>query len=69
MRSCDATVEVIQYLGDEQLVYLRLGDAEIVAKLSVEELLEPGAVRTFAVPLGKLHLFDAESGVSLGTAA
>ena len=64
----DATVEVIQYLGDEQLVYLALRDAEIVAKLSVEELLEPGAARTFSVPLGKLHLFDAESGVSLGTA-
>jgi multiple sugar transport system ATP-binding protein len=65
----DATVEVIQYLGDEQLVYLELRDAEIVAKLSVEELLGPGAVRSFAVPLDKLHLFDAESGVSLGTAA
>ena len=65
----DATVEVIQYLGDEQLVYLELRDAEIVAKLSVEESLELGAVRSFAVPLGKLHLFDAESGVSLGTAA
>ena len=65
----DATVEVIQYLGDEQLVYLELRDAEIVAKLSVEELLEPGAVRSFAVALDKLHLFDAESGVSLGTAA
>ena len=65
----DATVVVIQYLGDEQLVYLELRDAEIVAKLSVEELLDPGAVRSFAVPLAKLHLFDAESGVSLGTAA
>ena len=39
----DATVEVIQYLGDEQLVYLALRDAEIVAKLPVEQLLEPGA--------------------------
>ena len=60
---------MVEYLGDEQLVHLELGDAEIVAKLSVEQLLEPGAVRSFAVPLGKLHLFDAESGVSLGTAA
>jgi len=65
----DATVEVIQYLGDEQLVYLELKDAEIVAKLPVEEALELGAARSFAVPLAKLHLFDAESGVSLGTAA
>jgi multiple sugar transport system ATP-binding protein len=65
----DATVEVIQYLGDEQLVYLELRDAEIVAKLPVEEQLELGAARSFAVPLAKLHLFDAESGASLGTAA
>jgi multiple sugar transport system ATP-binding protein len=65
----DATVEVIQYLGDEQLVYLALRDAEIVAKLPVEEQLDLGAARSFAVPLTKLHLFDAESGASLGTAA
>jgi len=65
----DATVEVIQYLGDEQLVYLELRDAEIVAKLPVEELFELGAARSFAVPLVKLHMFDAESGASLGTAA
>ena len=32
----DATIEVVQYLGDEQLAYLRLGDAEIVAKLPLE---------------------------------
>ena len=60
---------MIQYLGDEQLVYLALRDAEIVAKLPVEQLLEPGSARSFAVPLSKLHLFDAESGASLGTAA
>jgi ABC-type sugar transport system ATPase subunit len=65
----DATVEVIQYLGDEQLVYLELRDAEIVAKLPVEEQLDLGSARSFAVPLTKLHLFDAESGTSLGTAA
>ena len=65
----DATVEVIQYVGDEQLVYLALRDAEIVAKLSVEKLFEPGSARSFSVPLDKLHLFDAETGVSLGTAA
>ena len=60
---------MIQYLGDEQLVYLELRDAEIVAKLSVEELLDPARCDRSSVPLGKLHLFDAASGVSLGTAA
>ncbi|HEU4972903.1 MAG TPA: sn-glycerol-3-phosphate ABC transporter ATP-binding protein UgpC [Gaiellaceae bacterium] len=65
----NATVEVVQYLGDEQLVYLELGDTEIIAKLSVEKTLELGSTHTFVVPLKKLHVFDAETRVSLGTAA
>jgi hypothetical protein len=50
-------------------VYLLLREAEFVAKLPVEQQLEPGTPRSFAIPLGKLHLFGAESGVSLGAAA
>jgi multiple sugar transport system ATP-binding protein len=64
---CDATVEVVQYLGDEQLVYLKLRDAEIVAKLPLDAELEPGISRRFAVSHDKLHRFDAESGKALGT--
>jgi ABC-type sugar transport system ATPase subunit len=59
---CDAMVEVVQYLGDEQLAYLRLGDAEIVAKLPLEARLEPGRRETFAVPFHNLLFFDAETG-------
>jgi ABC-type sugar transport system ATPase subunit len=65
----EAMVEVVQYLGDEQLAYLRLGDAEIVAKLPLEAQLEAGWREAFAVPLRKLHLFEAESGVATGTGA
>jgi ABC-type sugar transport system ATPase subunit len=65
----EATVEVVQYLGDEQLVYLKLKDAEIVAKLPIDAELEPGLSRTFMVPLRKIHVFDAESGASVGTAS
>jgi multiple sugar transport system ATP-binding protein len=66
---CDATVEVVQYLGDEQLAYLRLGDAEVVAKLPLEADLELGRRARLEVPLRKLHLFDVESGKAVGTAA
>ena len=66
---CEATIEVVQYLGDEQLVYLRLGDAEIVAKLPLDARLEPGRQERFAVPLQNLLLFDAESGDAVGAAA
>ena len=64
----DATVEVVQYLGDEQLAYLRLGDSEIVAKLPIEAHLELGRTHKFLVPLRKIHLFDVESGAKVGTA-
>ena len=65
----DAMIEVVQYLGDEQLAYLRLGDAEIVAKLPLEARLEPGRRERFAVPFHNLLLFDAESGKAVGSAA
>jgi multiple sugar transport system ATP-binding protein len=64
----EATVEVVQYLGDEQLAYLRLGEDEVVAKLPIEAQLEQGRRQTFLVPLRKIHLFDAESGAAVGTA-
>ena len=50
-------------------MYLELGGTEIVAKLSVEKTLDLGSTHTFVVPLKKLHVFDAETRVSLGTAA
>jgi ABC-type sugar transport system ATPase subunit len=65
----DATVEVVQYLGDEQLAYMRLGGAEVVAKLPVEALLEPGRQQAFSMPLHDLLFFDAETGDAVGRAA
>jgi multiple sugar transport system ATP-binding protein len=64
-----AKVEVVQYLGDEQLAYLRLGEAEIVAKLPLEAQLEAGREEEFAVPFQNLLLFDAETGNAAGPAA
>jgi multiple sugar transport system ATP-binding protein len=65
----DATVEVVEYLGDEQLAHLRLGDTDIIAKLPVEPRLKAGNQQTFSVPLQKVILFDVESERSLGAAA
>ncbi len=64
-----ALVEVVQYLGDEQLAYLRLGEAEIVAKLPLEARLEAGREEEFAVPFQNLLLFDAETGNAAGPVA
>ena len=66
--SYEAQVEVVEYLGDEQLAHLRLKDAEVVAKLPIEPRLEMGARETFSVPLQKVLLFDEESTRAVGTA-
>ena len=65
----DATVEVVEYLGDEQLAHLRFDDLEVIAKLPVEPRLEMGKQETFSVPLQKVILFDEDSKLAVGTAA
>jgi ABC-type sugar transport system ATPase subunit len=65
----EASVEVVEYLGDEQLAHVRLGDHELVVKLPVEPRLRSGERETFYVPLEKMMLFDEESSRVVGTAA
>jgi multiple sugar transport system ATP-binding protein len=67
--SLDAAIEVVEYLGDEQLAHLRLGDHEIVVKLPVEPRLRAGERETFSVPFDKVLLFDEESKQAVGSAA
>jgi ABC-type sugar transport system ATPase subunit len=57
----DARVEVVEYLGDEQLVHLVRRDVPVLAKLPVEERVESGANVTFSVPQDKVYLFDRET--------
>jgi multiple sugar transport system ATP-binding protein len=64
-----ATVEVAEYLGDQQLVHLTLEGQDVIAMLPVEPRLEMGSQKTFSVPLAKVILFDEESTQAVGTAA
>ena len=59
--SFQASVEVVEYLGDEQLAHLRVRDTPIVAKLPVTDRLQGGEERTFSVARDHIHLFDAET--------
>ena len=65
----DANVEVVEYLGDEQLAHVRLGDHEIVVKLPVDPRLQAGKQESFFVPLQKVLLFDEQTTHAVGTAA
>jgi multiple sugar transport system ATP-binding protein len=63
-----AHVEVVEYLGNEQLAHLRLHDEPVVAKLPLDAELLPGRDQTFSVPLDKVLLFDSASERTIGTA-
>jgi multiple sugar transport system ATP-binding protein len=57
----DARVEVVEYLGDEQLVHLTRKDTAIQAKLPVEQQLGAGQQLKLTIPRDKLLLFDAQT--------
>ena len=59
--SFPARVEVVEYLGDEQLVHLVRKDTPLLAKVPAAERLQPGQELEIAVAAEKLHVFDATS--------
>jgi multiple sugar transport system ATP-binding protein len=60
-----ATVEVVEYLGDEQLVHLAARDQSLLAKLPVDQRLAAGEERQFSIARDKLHLFDADTELAV----
>jgi multiple sugar transport system ATP-binding protein len=60
-----ANADVVEYLGNEELLHVNAGGRDIVAIVDSEHRVKPGDVLDFHIPLDKLHLFDAESGLSL----
>jgi multiple sugar transport system ATP-binding protein len=62
-----ARIDVVEYLGDEQLVHLTRKDTTLLAKLPVEEKVRQGEEVEFFVPRDKVHLFDAETEEAVGS--
>jgi multiple sugar transport system ATP-binding protein len=60
-----ATVEVVEYLGDEQLVHLAAREQSLLAKLPVEQQLTAGVEQQFSIARDKLHLFDADTELAV----
>ena len=57
--------DVVEYLGNEELLHVTAANQDIVAIVDSSHRVKPGDALTLALPLSKLHLFDAESGASL----
>jgi len=60
-----ARVDVVEFLGDEQLAYLRAGDVELVAKLPVEPRLAVDQELRCSVASRDLYLFDPATEAAL----
>ena len=59
--------DVVEYLGNEELLHVTAGAKELVAVVGAEHRVRPGDIVNLVVPMDKLHLFDAESGASLAS--
>ncbi|HVL54309.1 MAG TPA: sn-glycerol-3-phosphate ABC transporter ATP-binding protein UgpC [Vitreimonas sp.] len=60
-----ANADVVEYLGNEELLHVSAGGRDIVAIVSSEHRVKPGDVIDFTVPLEKVHLFEADGGRAL----
>jgi multiple sugar transport system ATP-binding protein len=57
--------DVVEYLGNEELIHFSVGGHDIVALIGSEHRVKPGDDLTLHVPLEKVHLFDPESTLAL----
>jgi multiple sugar transport system ATP-binding protein len=57
----EATVDVIEYLGHEELLHAQADGRELVALVPSAQKVRPGDNVRFALPSDKLHLFDPET--------
>jgi multiple sugar transport system ATP-binding protein len=64
----DAKADVVEYLGDEQLVHFTVQDTPLLAKLPVEHQVSTGGDLALTIPPDKIHLFDAETEEAVRTA-
>jgi len=57
--------DVVEYLGNEELLHVALAGNDMVAIVSSEREVRPGDVVTLHIPLDKMHLFDATTELSV----
>jgi multiple sugar transport system ATP-binding protein len=60
-----ASLSLIEPLGSETLITLRIGDAEMMARVSAAFRAPAGHALTMFVNPNQLHLFDRASGHAL----
>ncbi len=60
-----ARADVVEYLGNEELLHVNAAGQDVVAIVDSSHRVRPGDIVNLVLPLEKLHLFDGESGMTL----
>jgi multiple sugar transport system ATP-binding protein len=60
-----AGVEVVEQMGNEVIVYLRLGENALVARVPPQSAPQPGQAVNVAFRLDRVHFFDARTEETL----
>ncbi|MGG2200790.1 MULTISPECIES: ABC transporter ATP-binding protein [Paenibacillus] len=60
-----ATVQVVEHLGSENLVYFRVGERMVTAKVHPETNASIGQLKTFIIDLSKAHFFNPDTEVRI----
>jgi multiple sugar transport system ATP-binding protein len=63
-----ARIDVVEYLGHEELLHGEAEGHEIVALVPSDKKVQPGDEVNFAIHVDKLHVFDPETELSLTAA-
>ena len=61
----DATVEIVENLGNELQVYLTSGNKDLVATLNTRSRLAPGQKVRLSVESNQIHLFDSDTSQTI----
>jgi multiple sugar transport system ATP-binding protein len=59
--SITAPIQVIENLGSESLLYFRVGERMVTAKVHPETIAHIGEIKKFVLDVNKLHFFDPET--------
>ena len=62
----DLVLDVLEPMGNEIFVYTRSGEGVVVARVTPQEMPNPGESIRLAIDLTKLHFFDRETGRAIG---
>ena len=60
LRDRPRTADVVEYLGNEELLHVSVNDSDIVAIVDSAYRVQPGDTVTLKMPLGKLQLFATD---------